>query len=252
MTDTVALAPLAGMAAVYFLGGVVKGGLGFGMPLVTMSLLPLFLPVELAIAINAVLLPFINVVQIVQSGGPVAPIRRFWPLIAVLVVTMPFGVALGTAIEPAVLALALGLTVVGFTTVQWTNPQLVLPARLERPMGALTGFLAGFVGGFVTINGPFFLLYLVGLGVERRTMLAALGVFFFLTGSVLTASFVVAGVIDAPRAAIALACLVPVFAGQALGNALGRRVPQTLFRRVVLTGLTLSGGTIALRAATAL
>ncbi|MGF1554136.1 MAG: TSUP family transporter [Paracoccaceae bacterium] len=243
---------LAAMLATYFMGGIVKGGLGFGLPLVTLSLMPLFLPADLAIAVNAIVLPFINVVQIAQAGGPALALRRFWPLILTLVATMPLGVALGRGIAPEALTLALGLAVVAFTTFQWASPRLALPARLERPLGALTGAGAGVVGGLVGINGPFFLIYLVGLQVERQMLMAALGVFFFLTGVVLTASFWVAGVIDAPRAGAALACLIPAMVGQALGNRLSRRLPVEAFRAVVLGGLMIVGLNITVRAALAL
>jgi hypothetical protein len=232
---------LAWMLAAYFLGGIVKGGIGFGLPLVTLSLMPLVLPVEVAIAINAVLLPFINVVQIAQSGGVAAPLARFWPLALALMATLPLGVAVGTAIEPEALTLALGVAVVGFTLFQWLNPRLTLPARLERPAGVATGLTAGLVGGLVTINGPIFILYLVGLGVERRALMAALGLFLLTTGLVLTSAFWVAGLIDAPRALAGLACLAPTFAGMALGNAIGRRLPQAAFRNAVLAGLLLLG-----------
>ncbi|MEM6422909.1 MAG: TSUP family transporter, partial [Pseudomonadota bacterium] len=191
MIESLGVAPAAaiGMLAAYFVGGVVKGGLGFGLPLVTIAITPLFVPVDLAIATNAVVLPFVNLVQIRQAGGLAETLRRFWPLILPLCLILPLGVAIGRQVSAEALTLALGLAVMGFTLFQWVNPRLTLASRLEKPVGAVTGVLAGAVGGLLTINGPFFILYLVGLGVDRRQMMAALGVFFLLTGLLLSISF---------------------------------------------------------------
>jgi hypothetical protein len=231
---------------VFFVGGIVKGGLGFGLPLVTVSLLPLLVPIDLAFAINALLIPFVNVWQIRQAGRTAEALRRFWPLPVALCLTLPLSVRLGAGIDTGTLTLALGLVVMLFTVVQAFNPRLAIPARLERPGAALTGVAAGLVAGLTTINGPFFVLYLVGRATERPVMMGALGIFFLLTGALLALSFTALGRIDAARVIAAGLCLVPALAGQWLGNRLGARVPQALFRKVVLAGLFLAGANITL------
>lgn len=243
----ISLLSAAGMLGCYFLGGLVKGGLGFGLPIVTIATTPLFVPVDLAIATNAIVLPLTNIVQIRQAGGLGTTLGRYWPLIAMLCLTMPLGAYFGRQVSAGALTLALGLTIVAFTIFQWLNPRLAITPRLERPMGVLTGVMAGGVGGLVTINGPFFILYLVGLGVDRREMLSALGVFFLLTGLLLAGSFVAVGLLDGPRALWALVCVPPAYLGMALGNAVARRLPQETFRSVVLAGLLILGTNIALR-----
>ncbi|MEO1775764.1 MAG: sulfite exporter TauE/SafE family protein [Pseudomonadota bacterium] len=244
-------APAAlGVLAAFFAGGLMKGGLGFGLPLVTISITPFFVPVDLAIALNAAVLPFVNMLQVWQAGTLGETLRRYWPLILMLSLTMPIGVLLGLAVSAEGLTLALGLAITAFTLFQWVNPRLVLPQRLERPIGAGVGVVAGICGGLTSINGPFFVLYLVGLGVERRVMMSALGVFFLLTGVLLSGSFAAVGLLDGPRLLAALACLLPAFAGMAAGNRLARRVPQEAFRRIVLSGLLLLGLNITLRGLT--
>ncbi|MEM6488596.1 MAG: sulfite exporter TauE/SafE family protein [Pseudomonadota bacterium] len=236
-----------GVLAAYFLGGIVKGGLGFGLPLVTISMLPLFVAVDLAIAVNAVILPFINLVQIHQARRTGEALSRFWPLLATLALFMPLGIVIGTRISAEALTLALGLAVMAFTAFQWANPRLAIPARWERRGAAVTGVMAGVSGGLLTINGPFFVLFLVGRRVERAVMMAGLGLFFLTTGLLLTIGLSITGTVTGPRALAALACLVPAFAGMALGDRLARRVEPQHFRTGVLAGLMILGANITAR-----
>ncbi|MEO1275591.1 MAG: sulfite exporter TauE/SafE family protein [Pseudomonadota bacterium] len=235
--------------AVFFIGGVVKGGLGFGLPLVSISLLPLLLPIELALAINALILPGLNAWQARQSGRFKEVLQRFWPLALTLTLMLPVGVWLGAGLQLGTLTLFLGIFVMAFTLFQALSPKVMIPARLERPAGALTGILAGLSGGLTTINGPFFILFLVGRGADRAVLTGALGLFFIITGVMLSVSFAAFGRIQAPEVAAAIACLVPAVVGMALGNKLMALVPQALFRRIVLTALFLAGANITLRAA---
>ncbi|MEM6943618.1 MAG: TSUP family transporter, partial [Pseudomonadota bacterium] len=101
-------AALLGLVA-FFLGGLVKGGLGFGLPLVTISLLPLFLPLDLALAINALILPALNAWQARQSGRFGEVLRRFWPLALTLTLFLPLGAWFATGVDTRTLTLALGL-----------------------------------------------------------------------------------------------------------------------------------------------
>ncbi|MEO0763610.1 MAG: sulfite exporter TauE/SafE family protein [Pseudomonadota bacterium] len=238
---------LVALLATFFAGGLVKGGIGFGMPLVSLSLAPLFIEIEQALVANAMVLPFTNALQIRQAGALGETLRRFWPLALTLALVMPFGVWLGTLISPEGLSLSLGIAIMTFTVIQGTNPRLALPVAREKPIGAVVGVFAGITGGLVTINGPFFILYLVGIGAERRLMLSSLGVFFMVTGLILAVAFVSVGVMTAERAAAGIACLPPSLLGMWLGNRLGRRIPQQTFRAIVLAGLFIAGANIALR-----
>ncbi|HAN80893.1 MAG TPA: hypothetical protein DCQ47_05515, partial [Gammaproteobacteria bacterium] len=53
---------------VFVIGGICKGALGFGLPFVTVSIVPLFAPLEVVLALNAVVLPISNFVQFTRGG----------------------------------------------------------------------------------------------------------------------------------------------------------------------------------------
>ncbi|MEL7174375.1 MAG: sulfite exporter TauE/SafE family protein, partial [Pseudomonadota bacterium] len=166
-----------------------------------------------------------------------------------LTIMLPVGVWLGAGLPLGTLTLFLGIFVMAFTLFQALSPKVMIPARVEKPAGVVTGILAGLSGGLTTINGPFFILFLVGRGADRAVLTGALGLFFIITGVMLSVSFAAFGRIQAPEVAAAIACLLPAVVGMALGNKLMALVPQALFRRIVLTALFLAGANITLRAA---
>ncbi|WP_026380773.1 sulfite exporter TauE/SafE family protein [Afifella pfennigii] len=245
-------AEMLGLLLVYFIGGLVKGGSGFGLPLVTISMSPFIVPIDLALAVNAVVLPFANVYQYGRSGLAKATLMRFWPILLGLLLGVPIGALFVNAIEPAALTMALGLFILAFVGLSVVNPRIAVPGDLERPAGAATGFIAGIVGALTTANGPLFVIYLVGRGVERQMMVATLGLCFLVFGVLVSGSFWAIGLLDAQRFLLALLCVAPVLVGVWAGDAWGARLPQATFRRFILVLLFLLGANMLARTAFAM
>jgi len=245
------LLEIAGLLFVYFIGGLVKGGSGFGLPLITISVLPLIVPIDVALAVNAVVLPFVNIFQFGSSGHAGATVKRFWPVVVGLFVGVPIGALFVHAIAPETLTIALGIFVMAFVVLTALSPRVEIPQRFEKPAGGLTGILAGILGALTTANGPAFVIYLVGVGAERRVMVAALGLFFLVSGVLIAGSFWAIGILDERRVLIAAICVWPILAGMWVGNGIGERLPQAAFRKAVLSLLFLLGANMLVRTALA-
>ena len=63
------------------IGGVVKGTIGVGLPVVVIAVLSNFLPVPLVLALVTVPILLTNLWQVMEAGKPMVPLRRFWPMI---------------------------------------------------------------------------------------------------------------------------------------------------------------------------
>jgi uncharacterized membrane protein YfcA len=239
---------LAIVALAFFAGAFIKGALGFGMPLLTMAVIPLVAPVGVALALNAVLAFALNVAQTAEAGLARAALRRFWPVVAMLGPGVAVGAALVSVVDEATMRLLLGATVLGFVALSATGAALSIPPERERLAGLATGAIAGLVGGLTTANGPILLMYLVGLNLERPMFRAALGLLFLATALFAGIGFAAVGVLDGPRALLALICLAPAAAGTWAGMRLGRRLPQKAFRAAVMTGLGVIGANYILGA----
>ena len=231
---------LALLFAVYLLSGMVKGALGFGLPLIAGAVLPQFVPLALVLAINAVILPATNVVQFVAAGGRHG-VWRHWPVLLGLLVAVPLAALVVVRADPRLVAIAFGSFVAIAAALTWAVPRWLIPEPLGGVAGLATGLLGGLVTALTTAPGPVFVLYLIGRGAERRETMAALGLFLLLSGALAAASFWMLGLLDVPRLVLALACLAPALIGMRLGDALASRVSADRLRGVVLAVLVLLG-----------
>lgn len=241
---------LAAILAVYLLGGFVKGALGFGLPLVAISLLPLVVPVDMALMLNAVVIPLSNLNQLLRAGRAGAAAKRFWPLGLGLAIGIPVGALLISAVTEAQLTLALGLVVVLFTVLSFVAPRLAVPAAAERPVGVGVGVGAGVVGAMTSANGPVFVMYLVGLKLERALYMATLAWLFLLTGLLISGAYWSLGWFTMERLMIGVLCLVPAFAGMWVGDWAANRLSAERFRMLVIVALFVLGVNLIRRALT--
>lgn len=250
MDVTLGLGPpqVIGLAAAFLIGGIIKGAMGFGLPLVTISILPNILPIELALAINAATMVFTNLAQFLRVGFVVQTFTRFWPMIVGISAGALAGAFLVSAANETALGLALGLLVMAFAVLTVYVPRFRISWAWERRVGWGVGAIAGIVGGLITANGPLLVMYLVGLNLTRELFIAALALLFLATGILVAASYWTLGILDAPRFVIAVACLVPALIGMKLGDILSSRLSAETFRNIVLAGLFLLGANMVRRA----
>src|SRR3546814_15859295 len=90
---------LAYILAVFLLAGIVKGVVAFGLPLVTIPLLSLTMPVPHAIVLS--LLPVLcsPVAQAYMCRRGLPALRPIWPLLVPLVITVPIRAPYATQLD---------------------------------------------------------------------------------------------------------------------------------------------------------
>lgn len=233
---TLAVPPglLALILAVYLLAGLVKGAMGFGLPVVAITILPFFIPIEEALALNALVITVTNLQQIVQAGETRAGFRSAWPMMLGMALMVPVGALFTVGIPTSVLMTILGTFVLLFVASSFLSPRLRVPHGWEQRVGFGMGLLSGFVGALTSAPGPIFVMYVVSLHLPRPHYMAALGFIMTLFGFVLTASYVWVGVVRWEHVPLGLLATIPGVIGGYVGNVVGKRVGVDTFRRIVL------------------
>ena len=103
-------------------GGLIKGLLGIGTPLLTVPMMALVLPAHHAVVIMAFPVVVANLWQVYDADQPVATIKRFWPAFAALLIGTWIGLKVLTGIDEKTLLFLVGILVIclytrtGFTT----------------------------------------------------------------------------------------------------------------------------------------
>ncbi|MFK7942670.1 MAG: sulfite exporter TauE/SafE family protein [Paracoccaceae bacterium] len=230
----VALPVLAAIAAIYLAAGLVKGATGFGLPVVSVALLPFVVPVEMALALNAIVIFVTNVQQIRQAGAIREGLRAAWPMMVGMAVMVPLGALFAERIAEQTLMAILGSFILLFVASNFLNPALKIPDGQARNVGFGMGLVSGVVGGLTSAPGPIFVMYVVALHLARPVFMTALGFIMATFGLSVAASYIWVGLLRWEHAGPGMLSIPPVLLGMWLGNKWAARLPMDHFRKIVL------------------
>ncbi|MEM1049499.1 MAG: sulfite exporter TauE/SafE family protein [Pseudomonadota bacterium] len=227
--------------ATFLFGGISKGLIGLGLPVVVLALLAAPLGVPTALALMVVPAVLTNIWQALDGGALFALLRRLWSffLAAICGVTLG-GFVLAGASEALLLALLGGVLTVyaGFGLL---SPPLPEPGRHEvwmAPSAALAGgVMFGMVGNFIVPG----VLYLQAIRLGRDGLVQALGMTFIVISSTLGVSLTSHSVLTPDIALVGALCVPSTLLGMVIGRRIRRHVSEETFRRLFLVGLLLTG-----------
>jgi len=231
-------------ALALLLGGLLKGSLGVGMPLVAVPLLALVLPIPAAVALLPIPIVVANVWQALRGGYLRTSVRRFWPLL----LTMTLGTAIGAkalaSLEPGWLYGIVGVAVIGFSLVAYFRPTFRLTSGAERFWAPIAGLAAGLLGGISTMFGPVLITFLTAVRLPKDQFVACIGALYLIAAVPLTVSLIVFDVMDAERLMWSSMAVVPVGVGMILGQLIRARINERAFANGVLVVLLITGVTL--------
>ena len=250
MTMLQASHEIAFIGLTFLLAGFVKGVVGLGLPTVAVGLLGLVMPPAQAAALLVAPSMVTNVVQLFSGPRFGQLVRRLWPLLVAICV----GTWVCAALVPATLMAhatnALGVALIAYAILGLAAVKLTVPPRAERWMGPLAGLVTGAItavtGVFVIPAVP----YLQGLGLDKESMVQALGLSFTVSTIALAVSLALGGaLLHTPVLGASALALVPALGGMFLGQWLRHRISAERFRKLFFCGLLLLGAELALRGA---
>ncbi|MEX0369844.1 MAG: TSUP family transporter [Tateyamaria sp.] len=225
-----------------FLGGVVKGVVGFAMPMVVISGLSSFIDPELALA--GLILPTLvaNGAQAFRQGVQPALVsaRKFWVFLTVGGVVLLCSAQLVRVLPISVLIGIIGVPVTVFALLQLIGWSLTLSRQTARVEAAI-GALAGFLGGLSGVWGPPTVMYLTALNTEKSDQMRAQGVIYGMGAVVLVGAHVLSGVLRPETLPLSIALILPALLGQWVGGQILDRIDQTAFKRATLCVLLVVG-----------
>ncbi len=234
---TAVIAALAGL----LLGGLSKGALGLGLPLVAIPFLSLAMPVPQALVILTAPIVATNIYQAMQGGNLRPVVKRFW----LVAVGMSIGIVVGAQImvrlDPKVLYLIMGLVVMIQPALKLFRPHTVISENTQRWLGPSVGSFAGLVGGMSGFYGPVILVYLASLRLQKDVFTATVAVLFLTGGLVLAASLAQVGVMNRNDLLMAALACIPAFLGIFWGQKIRARINQAQFEKALTVTMFIMG-----------
>ena len=242
------LAPHLWMLAlvITLFAGVVKGAIGFALPLVMLSGLSSFLDPRLALA--GILLPVLatNLWQVTRQGyGPAREAAALhWRYLVVVMGAIFLAAQLVTAIPRQGFYLLLGVPVVCLSLLQLSGLRLsIAPERRVAAEWGI-GLISGIFGGLTGTWGPTTVLYLMAIDTPKARQMVVQGVIYGAGSVVLVLAHLRSGVLDGETVWFSAAMLPAALIGRGLGFRLQDRMDAELFRRATLIVLIAGGANL--------
>jgi uncharacterized membrane protein YfcA len=230
--------------------GVVKGMVGFAMPLILMSGLSAVLPVPVALA--GLILPTLvtNVWQALRGGIGALWIaaQKHWRLLGLVLLFILLSGQLVLALPEAILAAMIGVPITLFAASQLLGWRLRISPHHERRAEIGTGIVAGFFGGFSGIWGPPIVAYLTALDTPKADQVRAQGLLYGLGSVAFLITHLRTGVVTADGLQFSAMLLIPALIGMAVGFWLQDKMDQARFRQATMILLLIAGLNLIRRA----
>jgi uncharacterized protein len=242
---------LLGLAmAVTLFAGVVKGVVGFAMPMIMISGLGSFLSAEVALALLIVPTLVTNVQQALRQGWRAAllAVRGYWRMILVIVVGIAISAQMMTSIPQAIVFALLGVPITVYAIYQLLGGSLKFNMVHRRRWEIGLGAVGGFYGGISGVWGPPLIAYLLSAGVEKTENVRVQGVIYMIGAVMLFAAHLQSGVLNAQTLPASTLMIVPAMLGMWIGFRLQDRLDQMTFRRWTLVVLAITGLNLVRRA----
>jgi len=230
------------------MAGVVKGMLGIGVPVVSVSLLSLTISVPMAVSLLPIPILLSNLYQSLFGGHVRSTLRRFGPLIVTLVVGTFAGARMLKDIDQRILIGIVGGAVLAFAVSAHFPRYLHLGPRAEHRLGMPIGFLAGVLGGLTTFFGPPLIMFLFALNLERDEFVGTISTIYLCAAVPLAAALGMFGIMGTQEYLWSIAAAAPLFLGVLIGQWLRSRISQPAFRRGLLLMLLVVGVRLILKA----
>lgn len=242
LTQILPLSLLLLAMGVTFVGGVVKGIVGFAMPMVMISGLSTFLPPELALA--ALIIPTLvaNMWQAFRQGllAAWASLVKFRVYLISGLVFLILSAQLVRVLPQGVLFLIIGAPVTLFALMQlrgWTFRLNGQSVGIEVVIGCIAGFLGGMSG----VWGPPTVAYLTAVATPKTEQMRVQGAIYGLGAVALVGAHAQSGVLRAETLPLSVMMVLPALAGMYLGLKIQDRIDQDMFRRATLWVLIIAG-----------
>lgn len=217
-----------------FLGGLVKGVVSIGVPLIAIPLLTGILSVKQSVLLISLPIIIGNIPQALEGGKTWLTLKNIGALVLGAIIGIAVGVKILFAI-PGNLATAIaGLILIIASVVLLLSPKFSLPKRAASPVGLIAGFFSGLMEGISAVPGPLLATYLIASGSTGKRFTKEIALVLVISIVVLVAAFGQSRHASLADLFISALASIPVVTGIIASRPLRDALPPKLFRILVL------------------
>lgn len=230
---------LAASAGMFVAGGLVKGTLGVGLPLVVVPLLSLIMPAPQAMGLLVLPVLLSNALQAIEGGRLRYALARFWPVMLAQLVATVAAVHLSMQMSLKALNGAIALTVISAVVLMAVQPKGEVSPRHQAWAGPVVGAIAGLLAGLSSLTGPILIAYLMALRLKRDEFVGSISIIYLVGAVPMYGSMLAWGRFGWAEVGWSVLALAPMYLGMRAGAAIRHRLSEIVFRRMLLAFLSL-------------
>ena len=222
-------------------GGLVKGTIGFGMPMVALPLIAFAVPVTTAMILLCAPIFLTNFLQIKFKQGISS--YRFLPMFLFLVVGLIIGARLILEINLNTITQIIAILIIFAAVINCFGFKINnnINKKKERIITSFIGFGSGILGGLSTVYGPPMLAYLVAVDLPKEKFVRTVSTMYFIGSFPLYGSLIYYGFATKQDLIMSLLLIIPALIAQQIGTKIRDKINQKQFRNCILVTLVILG-----------
>ncbi|WBU56665.1 sulfite exporter TauE/SafE family protein [Paracoccus sediminicola] len=229
MIESLAVAMIA-----FLMGGILKGAIGAGTPVIVVPITSIYFGVHHAVALFVLPALASNIWQAWQYRQNIEDRGFVWRLVISGAVGAFFGTLLLAALPADLLSIVVGSLALFYVGFRLLKPDWSLRYGLARMLAAPAGLAAGLLQGAAGISAPISVTFLHAVRLPRERFIPTISAMFTAMTAVQFPSLIGVGLMSWQILAISVIACIPLFAGMPLGAVLVRRVGVRLFDRLIM------------------
>ena len=227
-------------------GGLVKGTLGFGMPMVALPIIAFITPPTTAKLLLCAPIFLTNFLQIKFNEGVSS--YRFLPMFLSLVVGLIIGARLILEIDINTITQIIAVSIIFAALVNCFGFKINnIKQNYEKIITTIIGFGSGILGGLSTFYGPPMLAYLVAVDLQKEKFVRTVSTMYFIGSFPLYGSLIYYGFATKEDLIFSLILIIPAFISQQIGTKIRDKINHKQFRNLVLSTLIILGISLFLK-----
>ena len=221
-------------------GGLIKGTLGFGMPMVALPIIAFVIPATTAMIILCAPILLTNFLQIKFKQGISS--YRFLPMILSLIVGLIVGARLILEINLNTITQIIAVSIIFAALINCFGFKIQNQNKSrERVITSIIGFGSGILGGLSTFYGPPMLAYLVASDLPKEKFVRTVSTMYFVGSFPLYGSLIYYGFATKEDIFMSMFLIIPAFISQQIGTRIRDKINQKQFRTCILVTLIILG-----------
>ena len=221
-------------------GGLIKGTLGFGMPMVALPIIAFIVPATTAMILLCAPIFLTNFLQIKFKQGVSS--YRFLPMFVSLVIGLIVGARLILEINLNTITQIIAVSIIFAALINCFGFKIQNPNKnREKIMTSIIGFGSGILGGLSTFYGPPMLAYLVASDLPKEKFVRTVSTMYFIGSFPLYGSLIYYGFATKQDLIFSLLLIIPAYIAQQIGTKIRDKINQDQFRTCILVTLIILG-----------